>query len=55
MVSIVVCENFILSSKVNKVDLEGSKSLLKNLMVFFDKGRLQAIQFADKFPDVIIE
>ena len=39
-----MCVNFILSSKVNKVDFEGSKSLLKNLMVFFDKGRLQVIK-----------
>ena len=44
MVSIVVCVNFILSSKVNKVDFESSKSLLKNLMAFFEKGRLQVIE-----------
>ena len=39
-----MCVNFILSSKVNKVDFESSKSLSKNFVVFFDKGRLQIIR-----------
>ena len=44
MVSIVVFVNFILSSKVNKVDFESSKSLLKNITVVFDKSILKVIK-----------
>ena len=40
----VVCINFILSSKVNKVDFESSESLLKNITVVFGKSKLKVIK-----------
>ena len=43
-VSIVACINFILSSKVNKVDFESLEGFVKNIMVVFSKSKLKVIK-----------